>query len=336
MSKQQWAAIVYGRSYHLDFRFVTLPHDFTDRDISWAAQHILVTTHQARKLTCNPRWSLFKNQSHCIVGVTCMVRDLIGQLDEELIEVKTKDDRGRPLYAFVGYVTRLNQRKDLLDFPPYTGNYLESFQSLYQEIEKVWLVKDYDRGSKQPLLSQYQSLTFAREKTIEQSTIDLTPQLNDQTKCPHQVFLWQSSAEQNRQLWRASAQCLAATSLCLNANEKPYPNSPFLNQTVAQLENFTVQDRVFEAELSPKNPKAQASPSFSQVISHRAKEDLDITLHHAAKVATASQELINNLSISSSSSKNSVEQSNPQLDETENFGFKTKKSPPSSRDRDWF
>ncbi len=48
-----------------------------------------------------------------------MVRDLIGQLGEELIEAMTKDDRGRPLYVFVGYVTQLNQGKDLLDVPAY-------------------------------------------------------------------------------------------------------------------------------------------------------------------------------------------------------------------------
>lgn len=339
MSKQQWAPIVYGRSYHLDFRFITIPDDFTNQEVNWAAQHILATTHQARRLPSNPRWSLFKNHSHCIIGVTCMVRDLIDQVDQGLIEAMTKDNRGRPLYVFVGYVAQLNQRKDLLDLPAYSGTYLESFKILYREVEKVWLVKDYDQDSKKPFLSSYQSLNFATEKSIEHSTIDLFPKLNDQTKYPHKVFLWQSCTKQNSQLWKAAAKCLADTSVCLNTNGKLYSYSPFLNQSVGQLENFTVQERILEAKKSAKNDVLPKSPSFSQLISHRAKEDLDLTLQHAAKVATASQELINNLNNFndwSSSNKSSIEPQNSQTNEAENFGFKTKKAPPTERKGDWF
>ncbi|MDJ0570556.1 MAG: hypothetical protein QNJ53_16135 [Pleurocapsa sp. MO_192.B19] len=338
MSKQEWAKIVYGRSYHLDFRFITIPHDFSTQDLTWASQHILATTHRARKLPSNPRWSLFKNQSHCIVGVTCMVRDLIGQLGEELIEAMTKDDRGRPLYVFVGYVTQLNQGKYLLDIPAYTDKYLASFQSLYQEIEKIWLIKDYDRDSKKPLLSSYQSQTFAIENIIEHSTIEIVPQLNDQTKYPHKVFLWESSAEHNNQLWTATAKCLAATSVCLDTNSKQYPNSPFLNQTVAQLDSFKVKDRIVKAKQSPKNQNVRVSHSFSQIISNRAKEDLDATLQHAAKVAIASQELINNFSDWSNSESTSIKKiSSPSNgNDDKNFGFKNKKSTPSSTDKDWF
>jgi len=107
MSEEKWAAIVYGRSYHLDFRFITIPHNFTAQDIQWATPYILATTQKARNLANSPRWSLFKNDSYCIVGVTCMVRDLIPQLGEDLIEVMSKDDQGRPLYVFVGYVAQL-------------------------------------------------------------------------------------------------------------------------------------------------------------------------------------------------------------------------------------
>ena len=58
MSREGWAKIVYGRSYHLDFRFITIPQDFERDDLAWASQHILATTRQARNLTDRPRWSL--------------------------------------------------------------------------------------------------------------------------------------------------------------------------------------------------------------------------------------------------------------------------------------
>ena len=87
MFDEQWAAIVYGRSYHLDFRIIAVPEDFTKRDIDWAMPYILATTRRANKLITHPRWSLFKNESHCVVGVTCMVRDLICQLGADLIDM---------------------------------------------------------------------------------------------------------------------------------------------------------------------------------------------------------------------------------------------------------
>ena len=80
----EWAAIIYGRSYHIDFRFISIPQDFTNIEKNWAAQYILSTFRQANKLSSSPRWSLFKNRSHCILGVTCMVRDLLAGMDQSL------------------------------------------------------------------------------------------------------------------------------------------------------------------------------------------------------------------------------------------------------------
>lgn len=355
MSKRQWAAIVYGRSYHLDFRFITIPHDFTSPNITWAAQHILATTHQARNLAFNTRWSLFKNDSYCVVGITCMVRDLIGKLGEDLIEVMAKDDQGRPLYVFVGYVTQLNQGKSLLDFPAYTGEHLAGFKSLYQQVEKVWLIKDYDKNSKQPLLSQYQSLDFSVDIASSTPSIDDISQLNHQTKHPDKIFLWSSSLKQNNKLWISSAKCLESTSICLNIKGTSLLNSPFLNQTVTQLDQFKIQDRVttsgqsssdsgqsppkdLSPSKSPQDQNSQVTSSLSQKISARAKEDLDLTLQNAAKMATASQELIHNFTDQppSDSTQTPTQESSSQSNEEENFGFKTKKYPPPSSKQDWF
>lgn len=342
MSKQHWAAIVYGRSYHLDFRFITIPHNFTERDVGWASQHILATTYQARNLSDHPRWSLFKNNLYCVAGVTCMVRDLIGQMDEDAIEVKAKDDQGRPLYVFLGYVTPLNQKPTLLDFPAYTGDQLASFEPLYQEIEKVWLIKDYEPNSKEPLLSEYQPVNFFinLDKTAHPFKINDTYQLNHQDKHPDKIFLWSSSSEQNSQLWLASAQCSQATSVCLNIKDKSLPNSPFLNQSVSQLEQFTIKERIATSEQSysesAKSSNFNFNSSLPQKISARAREDLNLTFQQAAKLTAASQELISNLS--DRSDKADKEHSEVQDHEIESFGFKTKKSSSTNKTKneDWF
>ncbi len=346
MSKQDWAAIVYGRSFHLDFRYITVPHDFTAKDITWASAHILATTHQAHNLGNYPRWSLFKNNDHCIVGVTCMVRDLIGQLDKDSIEVMAKDDQGRPLYIFVGYVTQLCQQKSLLNFPAYTEKHLEGFKSLYQQIEKVWLVKDYDQKSRQPLLSQYQSLNSSVELIQPDKKIDSIPEINNFLKQPDKTYSWCNSNQQNNQLWMAAAKCSVETSLCLNIKAKVISNSPFLNQTITQLDSFTISDRISTQKLrlasaqpnhqkQELNKQLQTHQSLPQIISTRAKEDFDLTLKHAAKVTTASQELINNFT-NQFDQPSEITPKTDKSSDIENFGFKTKIQSPTTVKKDWF
>lgn len=346
MSRQDWAAIVYGRSFHLDFRYITVPHDFTDQDITWASAYILATTYQARNLDDHPRWSLFKNNSYCIVGVTCMVRDLM-EFRQDSVEVMTKDDQGRPLYIFVGYVTQLSKGKNILNFPAYTEKHLGGFKPLYQQMEKVWLVKDYDQKSRQPLLSQYQSLNSSVELIQPDNKIDSIPEINNLLKQPDKIYSWCNSNQQNNQLWMAAAKCSVETSLCLNIKAKVISNSPFLNQTITQLDNFTISDRISNQKLrlasaqpnhqkqtlKPKHP--QTYQSLPQIISTRAKEDFDLTLKQAAKVTTASQELINNFT----NQFDQPSEMTPKMDKSsdiENFGFKTKTHSPTTVKKDWF
>ena len=336
MSKQTWAKIVYGRSYYLDFRFITIPHDFTADEIAWVSPYILATTQKARNLKSHPRWTLFKNDSHCVVGVTCMVRDLIG-MTEDAIEAMTNDDLGRPLYVFVGFVTRLNRDKILSDFPAYTQTHLNSFEPLYQDVEKVWLVKDYH--NRQPLLSEYKPLHTSIDTTDGSSFVSRIPQLNDRTRYPHKTFVWQRSKEQNNHLWLASAVCSQSTSVCLNINGKYLVNSPFLNQTTTNIEQFRVCDRIINNSLSNEpqaKPKLVKPSSLQQKISTKAKADIDLTLQQAAKVTLASQEIIN--SFTNKSDRFDGDELEPETpEENESFGFKVKKTAtPDQKEKNWF
>ena len=348
MSEQDWAAIVYGRSYHLDFRFITIPQDFSDREIDWVLPYILATTQKARNLADCPRWSLFKNDSHCVVGVTCMVRDLIDPEGEDSIEIMAKDDQNRPLYVFVGYVTKLTQSISLHSVPAYTEQDLSSFKPLYREIEKVWLLRNYD--DRKPFLSEYKFLdsrTDSKTNIITLSpNIDSTARLNDRQQYPDKTFLWQKSSEQNDLLWLASAQCRKSTSTCLNIKGKCLSDSPFLNQTISNIEDFAIVERIAtleksEIQLSPTSEKAILerqnfnSPSLKQKISQRAKQDIDLTLQQAAKVRSLSQETIGNLANWSNNSSDITESYNYSEENNNDFGFKAKKSPEES-DRDWF
>ena len=328
MSKHKWAALVYGRSYHLDFRFIAIPEDFSHQEIDWVSPYILATTRKARKLPSHPRWSLFKNDSHCVVGVTCMVRDLIGQLEDEEFELLTKDNRGRPLYVFLGYVTKLEKTKYLLDLPPYSGNNLERFKPLYSYVEQVWSVKDYNKDSKKPLSTDYQNVAFSTEKLAAGFKVDLVEQLNYPGKSPDKVFLWQNSPEQNHNLWATSASFHEQISICLDANHRRYSHSPFLNQTISQSEEFTTQERIIN-HVQPNEKR-----SLSESIGNKVREDIEITLQHASQVVSLGQELIDNFADwSNEADKTSLNSQETDSIKDENFGFKTKKS---AKSQDWF
>ena len=401
MYRQKWAGIVYGRSYHLDFRFIAIPKDFTSQELDWASPYILATTRKAGKLPSHPRWSLFKNDSHCILGVTCMVRDLIGELDEnsaeELTTSKqtrgrrpripqgraykdarlprvtappfmnsvaspkggvpwTKDDRGRPLYVFVGYVTKLEHKKCLFNLPSYLGNCLEDFQSLYQYVREVWLVKNFDKQSRKPRLTDYQTLTFTNQQVQSNCAMDFIEELNYHGRHSDKVFLWQNTPEQNRKLWTASAIFPEPTSVCLGINSRHYLNSPFLNQTISELEQFTIQDRIPIPPQPTTHLDTTKKRSFAQFIAHKAREDINLTLQQAAQAVNLGQELLDNFTDRPNQKKLETrdrievtgdrEHSTPALEsslietkdkDTENFGFKSKPyTKPATQAQDWF
>lgn len=109
----QWSAIVYGRTWELDYRFLAIPEDFTDIDKQWARTYILETMHSGLKLY--QRWSMFKNQKYCIIGLTYRIYDLIGENSLSEFDIRY-DKADRYIYVFVGYVAKLSEKLDSLPF----------------------------------------------------------------------------------------------------------------------------------------------------------------------------------------------------------------------------
>ena len=349
MSKQKWAAIVYGRSYQVDFRFIALPQDFTEPKKNWAAQYILATLNNANKLSGSPRWSLFKDESHCVIGVTCMVRDLLQDMAQETIELFSKDNQGRPLYVFVGYVAQIDCQPILDDFPPYTELHLQSFQNLYQYIINVWQIEEYLQDSKKPIFNQYQPIAFDSNQIKLENTSELATQINHQQKDPHHIYLWQNDAIQKQNLWATAAVCQQPISLCLGEpNLKKIRQSPFLNQIVTQDFLIAIQDFLMQQDRH-QQAKLSHSKKLSQLIIDKVKNDLDITLQNLYLLKNKSHHLLTTIGdrseqtqLSYSQSSRDVEslqsdRSMSQLHQDSNFGFKTKSSlPEDSHQKDWF
>lgn len=230
MSK--WSALVYGRTYEVDFRLIAMPEIFTEQDKQWALKHILGTTRSPEKLSEQPRWSLFKNEHHCVIGVTCMARELIQNSRYAIVEDMTKDFGGRPIYVFVGYVAELDREHALPPIPKYSDKDLEIFAPLYEYVQQRWLVKSYQQESKFPLLSKYEEIDYLAAQLFTDFDGDYfnLNQIDSQI-----VRLWPDENKEN--LWLAAAQQITnsqakSVSLCLGlATQKDAVESPFLNAT---------------------------------------------------------------------------------------------------------
>ncbi|MDJ0648146.1 MAG: hypothetical protein QNJ60_05510 [Xenococcaceae cyanobacterium MO_188.B19] len=340
MSKEKWAGIVYGRTHHLDFRFIALPEDFQQTELSWASSHILATTQKPKKLSSNPRWSLFKNESHCIVGVTCMVRDLLEETEANL----TKDDKDRPLYIFVGYAARLTHRKYLIDLPPYNNESLHDFKSLYDHVKEVWLVKDFHKNSHKSITTSYQKRDFSPPCLHKNLSKDLITKINYQGKSRNQIFLWQDTPKRNSQLWATSAVCSHPTSLCLGKGyTEQYSHNPFLNHTIESQDILTIKERLTSQKPQEAEKKSDRQiASFAKVITSKVKEDIQVTYSSALEFQAI---MVNNFANESETNPQQSESNLVLFDKKiyHDFGFKTKVTKPKEQisepktiQSDWF
>lgn len=133
MSTCNWSAIVYARTYEVDFRFIAIPERFSDDDIKDIEPYILTSTRFAEELPKQWRWSLFRNERQCVFGVTCMASDLIeaaGPVGVDWIEMTCDNTRVRRLYLFAGYVSN----QGLAIVPTFDKLDLSIFAPLYQYV----------------------------------------------------------------------------------------------------------------------------------------------------------------------------------------------------------
>lgn len=137
--KKNWAAIVYSRTYETDFRVLAFPEDFSIQDKKWVEANIFKTTFEAENLKQNPRWSFFVNEKYLVIGVSCYADELLQNYPEygELL----KDENGRGLYLFAGYVTQLEPYESLC-YIQYTQPTLDIFAPVYAYVKEKWLSRE--------------------------------------------------------------------------------------------------------------------------------------------------------------------------------------------------
>jgi hypothetical protein len=268
----KWAPVIYGRTYEVDFRFITVPEadpeaeGFSSEDKDWLWHHIRATTRSAEKLPGNPRWSLFMNGRYCVVGVTCMASELIDSTGASISEHITRDFQGRPLYLFAGYVAEVDRQKGLPPIPQYSGKDIQLFKPLCRYISDQWFVKSYQPASKVSVQSEYGELVYPQVQDFPSLDTDFFS-LNIDNQL---VTLWSDTEANRSNLWIAASRSITSQcnliSLCLGLEaQKDVVDSLFLNATATDVikKDTLAKGKQFPVNPTPITSQTQLESEFS-------------------------------------------------------------------------
>ena len=253
----KWAALVYGRTYEVDFRFLALPNDLASDARTWAERHVLATTRVPERLVDGPRWALFQNERYCVVGVACMAHDLVGAQETDGDDIR-HDSKGRPLYLFAGYVAKREpaQQSVAPSIEPIDER-LDIFRPLCEAVRTRWWDKHYDEVKS--TTSSYESVEVLDQELADDGRPPIV--LNSH---PDYIFLW---PEQERTtVWQVGtlyAQKSARMSVCLGLpSQKEAIEGPFFNGTSSDVQKEIQLER-----------DAPSKPSSDRVAKGSKKED---------------------------------------------------------------
>ncbi|MBD2459194.1 hypothetical protein H6G80_34805 [Nostoc sp. FACHB-87] len=264
MSQSKWAAIVYSRTYEVDFRLIVMPTGFNNEDKQWAEKYILGTTRLPEKLREQPRWSLFKNEHYCVIGVTCMLTEIMATSGDENISEMMLDNGNRPVYGFFGYVTELTKDSDV-EIPAMN---LELFTQLYKYVADKWHVKSFESASKIPDESQYEVDFKATDIAVREVNYFA---LNHSDK---RINLYPNSHAKD--LWFEASRCRYPISLCLGiAREKDAIDGTFLNATASDVIEVGTREKQNQPRVSASHLESEKRHYQSEDYRNQSNQDDD-------------------------------------------------------------
>ncbi|MEI7676539.1 MAG: hypothetical protein WCJ03_07150 [Bacteroidales bacterium] len=256
----KWAEIVYGRTLEVDFRFLAAPDENRQQVLAWAEPYILVSTRMAEKLSEQPRWLFVRGEQFCLIGITCMARELIAAASDPTLEAMGCDNHGCPLFLFAGYIARVG-KEDLI-LPSYEALDLPLFAPLYRFVAEHWDVKPYNPKSREPISTHFQAVPLLEEevRTVPNQTVSEDTKRVFNTN-PHYVGIFPNNDVEKQDLWLLATASKKPTSLCIGLNrQRDAMDGLFLNVTVdgvTAAETLPLQSAEQSASALP--PKSQST-----------------------------------------------------------------------------
>ena len=243
----KWAPLVYGRTYEIDFRFLAKPDDFDKERENWSRGYILASLSFSTydELRGHPRWIMFRDERHCVVGTSRMVDEILGVPTDQY-----KDRESRPLCIFIGFVSQT-------PFPQIPLRELRWFSEIYEQCVKPrFREKPYSREKDRPYAFPYETRKWQLPSEPKKH---LSYRLNTDKQ---KVGFW--SEEDSEKVWYSAAHSTEAVSVCLGLSRKSDAlTGPLLNATVHGLSAPCIEDKEVKSseDVPPLPDQPTSSPS---------------------------------------------------------------------------
>ena len=259
MTVTKWAPLVYGRTHEVDFRFLAKPVDFGKDRENWSRGYILASFSFSTydELRGHPRWIMFRDERHCVVGTSCMVDEI-----PDVPADQYKDREGRPLYVFLGFVSQT-------PFPQIPSRELRWFSAIYDRCVKPrFREKPHSRDKDRLPAFPYETRKWQPPSELKEHLGD---KLNTDEK---KVGFWPE--EDDEKVWYSATHSTEEVSVCLGLNRKSNAlTGPLLNATVHGLSEPCIEDKEVkpseDVPPQPDQPTSSASPRKSRHSDHRTR-----------------------------------------------------------------
>jgi hypothetical protein len=254
----KWAPLIYGRTYAVDFRFLAVPDDFDERITNYIWEFIKVTTRSAENLSSKPRWIFLRTNRRCIIGVTCLIRDLLYSDKDNVSEDLTRDRHGRPLYAFIGFVSKtlVPSVVPAMNLALFAAPYLElipqKWDESYAEVGNL-------QGVSQALKTEYNNQFSLAEGIAEDRT---RPEILFERLMPENqdtIVFWNIADAQNI-LFSASRSDRPIYLCTGNLTLRELLDSQFMSAAIEEIQSCSEVQKVQKAPPSQFQNSRQSQP----------------------------------------------------------------------------
>ncbi len=277
----RWAPIVYSRTLNVDFRLLTMPEKMSQDEVDWVLEHISGTTTYADDLRESSRWSLFKNDSLCVFGLTCMAALVSG--------IKVVADN-RDLYLFAGWAARIDKTAypqaphhppipplSVIKQPPFWV-----FRTLYDFVDLMWeddrttlseLQKEIGRPFRrvpqmEQILKRNRHLIAEQRKAVAAESDQLNYDGLKLSTIPYESDDQAAQTQKNDMIWAEAALTDKPVSVCLGLPDQSTAiKGPFLNACLRSIPAADLVQRSVELDADTNaNAEQRVSPTLATVL----------------------------------------------------------------------
>lgn len=271
MSEFAWSALIYTRTYRVDYHYIAKPSDFGKDHIAWLESYLSeILSATNRQYGTHPPVGLLhrfmlSSKEHWVVGIFCDVPSLLNDQELQALadrflnsEVSQEHDLSRDeydrriAYMRLAYVIRKKGEKHI---PPLSFD-IGIFNPLYEHVAQRWLVP----YTKPPEIINYSSDKDSNQMLFA-TGVDFSdlPTLNTN---PDHLSLYPNDNSYPKSLWYAFFFCKSPTSLLIsNVSDESLKNGQFMN---ASLPSVTVP-ALFKRRDSVEVPLEQAQLENTEV-----------------------------------------------------------------------